>query len=351
MNRIGEPMPLRRTAIAFAIIVSITSIFGGWSGPKSGAMLECGYNSNAAQLSDENIALFDSGDPAWMRLQSTDDGFSRIGIDVGYRFRMGKMRAEAGLDYRFTKYFANAERDYHFIRPNIDLRAGRFRGEAAFAYIPKYSPTLYGDVDEPDEARFWMGYSMVRGELDLRYELFQNHSFGIAAKIEDDRYCDHFPEYDGQNYRFGPTWRWNGPVYLKLQYAYRVYNARGYDAEGETAESSDETDISYVEDRFEGYLSRNFKIWEKGTIGATWKLSQRFYTSEKPFALDYIHVGRRDRRADIAPFIDLKLSEKIAITSSYQFTIRDADSPYYDLDPVKDYSRSMVAIKLEYSIR
>ena len=337
---------------AFVFFLVVGSMFARWSGWRSNVAVEFGYNDNAAQLTDTEIELFENGDPKWLRLESTDDGFTRAGIDFEYRFRFGDIRAVTGCDYRFTKYLLDSERDYHFVRPFVDIRAGDFRCEAAIAAMPGYAAAIYGDVDLPDEPNVWAKYSMVRGELDARYEVFPKHSFGVAAKIERDKYNDYFPEYDGTSYRIGPTWRWSGPVYLKLHYVYRTYKARGYDTDGETLESSDETDISYIEDRFEGYISRDVEILGKDCLlGASWNLSHRFYTSEKPFSMDYIHIGRRDRRADIEPFFSVEIIDRIECTLSYKFTVRDADSPYFDLDPVKDYSRSIVGVKFDYSIR
>ncbi len=332
--------------LAFAVVC-----FGAWEDPRLSAFFEGGYNSNSAQLSECDLTAFEAGDPYWIDLSSTDDAVFRAGFEGEYRLRLSGVRIIGGLGYRFNKYLNNDEMDYHFVRPSMSVLKGSFRGDFALAHIPKYTPTLYSDDDSPQMPKLWSSYSTTRGEADLRYELFGKHSLALAGQVHRDTYSDDFPEYDGWGYRFGPVWRWSGPVYIKLGYAYREFSARGWDSEGETKATSDETDISFAEDRIDAYLSRRVYILSRrGLVGASLALARRFYSSEKDFSLDYIHVGRRDLRADLSPFLSCDVTDKMTITLRYDYTFRSADSPYYDLDSVKSWTRSIISARMAYSI-
>ncbi|HHS50259.1 MAG TPA: hypothetical protein ENN07_04005 [candidate division Zixibacteria bacterium] len=351
MNRAANQTKFRRTALIIVFAIFATISLGQWEGPRLSAFIEGGYNSNPAQLTSDEITQFGAGDPGWMRLTSTDDALFRAGLSGEYRVRIREWRVISVIDYRYNKFLHNSEMDYHFIRPSLMLRKGDFRADAALAYMPRYAYALFHDSDFPGEARFWAEYSMIRGEFEARFDMFDNHSFGIAGQVEYNEYNENFPEYDGVSFRVGPSWRWSGPVYLRMHYAYRVYNARGFDIEGHVVETSLKTDISFVEDRIEGYISRRFYLFSRrALLGASWRLSRRYYTSEKDFHIDYIHVARRDLRADISPFISCDATDRLNIRLGYSFTIRESDSPYFDLKPLKNYARSMAYLRLEYSI-
>ncbi len=328
------------------------SASGRWSGFKASVFLEPGYDSNPGILTEEDKENFADGDPYYMEMKSTDDYYLMFGGDIAYRYRLKKIKMESGLNYRYKNYFYNRELSYHYLRPRFEFRRKQWRGEFYCAFVFDYATSIYSDDDFPDEIPVWATYSASRAGFELRRKIFENHWFAVEGEYGYTEYNDNFPEYDGAGIRAGASWRWSGPVYLKLTYVYRTYDARGCDMENETKENSDESDISYVEDRIEGYVSRDLELRGNGlVIGPSFDLSRRFYSSEKDFLDDYIHVARRDLRADIGPFIRWKAPSEIDITLSCDFTIRDADSPYYNLDPVKDYNRARFALRAEYSIR
>ena len=333
--------------LAFILLFFAAGLPAKWGDLSSTVLIEPGYDSNPALLTVEEREMFEGGHPDFIRLESYDDSYLRAGCEINYLFRLGKIRAETGLLYRYTHYFFNREKSYHYIKTGIELRRKKWRGEFSFTLIPEYASRLYGDTDEPDEPYFWSTFSTTRFAISGRYEAISNHWVAIETEYETDRYNDHFPEYDGTGYKVGPVWRWTGPIYVKFGYAYRVYDARGYDTEAESKLDSDKSDISYVEDRLETYVSRDFGDF---TVGFSSDLSRRYYTSEKPFTDDYIHIARRDLRADIEPFIRLEATRKLELTLSCAITIRDSDSPYYDLDPIKDYNRAIFSVRAEYEI-
>lgn len=313
------------------------------------AMLELGYDSNPALLTEEEKAKFENGDPSFTNISSTDDAVLKTGFDISYKFQHKQLHIEASLLYRFNKNLHNAECDYHFIKGAISARKGIWQGSLAYAFMPRYATRPFADTDEPDEPDFWATYSMNRVELDLRVRAFRRHQFCVETSLERDFYNDHFPEYDGTVFRIGPAWRWSGPIYVRLAYAYKEYDARGYDRQGEKKEDSQKSDISYAEDRIESYISRSFELLErKAQVGTSIALSRRFYTSKKSFFDDYYHIGRRDLRADISPFFGLGLSDYINTTISYGITVRRSDSPYFDLSRVKNYDRHTISLRLDY---
>jgi len=336
------------------VILLLSSGFSAakWAGWRGNIFLETGYDSNPAILSEEQMDEFDAGDPYYSIMDAIDDGYATIGGALQYRFRTGESRWEFGGDYRWTRYLYNETASYHYLRPNAEFWRGRLRGEVHAVIVLGYASSVYNDTDLPDEIPVWATYDAYRGGGEVRFEIIEDHWLGADLEYGYSRYNDNFPEYDGANLRAGVAWRWSGPVYIKLGYAYRVYDARAFDAEGESAENSDDTDISYAEDRIESYLSRSISLVKQDfLIGASINLSQRFYTSEKDFIDDYIHLARRDLRADFSPFLRWETSDKLEFTLSFDYTIRDSDSPYYNLDDSKDYDRYKIALKSEYFFR
>ncbi len=342
----------KATIIGLALIALAGIKYAAWSGITADIFVETGYDSNLGILTSEQKEEFEDGDPYYMNMTSYDDVCARLGGEFDYRFRIGRARAEMGLYYRYTGYLNNYDNSYHYAYPSFEIRRRGWRGKAFGEFVFGYATSLYNDVDFENAEPIWAVYDAYRGGMEIERDVLESHSIALDFKYGYSQYNDNFPEYDGAEYRVGAAWRWNGPVYIKLAYAYRIYDARAYDIQGECAANSDDTDISYNEDRIESYISRDVKVFDEDfLVGATFDLSQRFYTSEKDFHTDYIHVGRRDRRADIAPFVRWDMSRKVSFRLDYEFTIRDADSPYYNISALKDYTRSTVAIRADYSFR
>lgn len=342
---------IRRTAIAGLALIAIVGInYAAWSGIVGDIFLETGYDSNPGILTSEQMEEFEEGDPYYLNMESYDDVYTRIGGEFDYRFRIQRARAELSLYYRYTDYLNNPDNSYHYAYPMFEIRRRGWHGEAWGEFVFGYATSIYNDTDYENTEPEWAIYDAYRGGAAIERDIIGEHSLAVDFEYGHSRYDDSFPEYDGAEYRIGAAWRWSGPLYIKLAYAYRIYDARAYDTEGENAASSDDTDISYNEDRIESYISRDVKFaGQDFFLGGIIDLSQRFYTSEKDFHDDYIHVGRRERRADIAPFVRWEMSSKLSFTIDYEFTIRDADSPYYDISALKDYTRSTVALRAEYS--
>ena len=93
------------------------ALFARWTGLRPNIVVETGYDTNPALLTCEDIDLFEAGDPNYMDLESTDDGYLRIGGDLSYRFKLSGIKAEAGILYRYTRYFLNLKRlSLHLVR-------------------------------------------------------------------------------------------------------------------------------------------------------------------------------------------------------------------------------------------
>lgn len=342
-----------RNATITAIILLLTSFCTAqWSGLRGNVFLDAGYDSNPGILSQSQKEAFEAGDPYYMNMEAYDDAFAKAGGEIGYRFLIKRVRSEASVLYQYTGYVYNKDCAYHYIKPTLSFQRRAWQGSIYGKFVFGFATSIYNDVDLTDSPPVWTIYDAYRGGGEIRRNIIDRHSAGIDFEYGYSRYNDNFPEYDGTNYRVGFAWRWNGPVYSKIAYAYQTYTARAYDIEGQTAESSRKTDISYNEDRIETYFSKSLKIaGESFLLGATIDLSQRFYSSEKDFHIDYLHVARRDRRADLSPFVRWDMASKIRFTANYTYTVRITDTPYYDISPLKDYNRSIFSVKAEYSFR
>ncbi len=342
-----------KKAIIIALVLLLSSFCAAqWKGLRGNVFLDTGYDSNMGILSESQKEAFEAGDPYYMNMEAYDDIFAKAGGEIGYRFLIKRVRSEASVFYQYAGYVYNPDCSYHYIKPTLSFQRRSWQSSIYGKFVFGFATSIYNDVDLTNSPPVWAVYDAYRGGVEIRRDIIDKHSAGIDFEYGYSLYNDNFPEYDGASYRVGLAWRWSGPVYTKIAYAYQMYAARAFDIDGQTAESSRKTDISYNEDRIESYFSRGVEIaGERFLLGATIDISQRFYTSEKGFHLDYLHVARRDRRADFSPFVRWDLSSKIRITANYTHTIRITDTPYYDISPLKDYNRSIFSVKADYSFR
>jgi len=343
---------IKNSKFFLAILLFTALCSAQWTGLRGSLFLETGYDSNPGILTESQMESFKAGDPYYLNMPAYDDAYTKAGGEAVYRFRIGRARSEMALFYQFAGYLHNSECSYHYIRPSLTVQRRGWHGSVYGKFAFGFATSIYNDVDLSNAAPVWAVYDAYRGGGEIRRDIYGNHSLALDFEYGYSQYNDNFPEYDGANYRIGSAWRWSGPVYIKIAYAYHIYDARAYDIEGQDAETSIKTDISYTEDRLESYISRNLKIARHDFLaGATVDLSQRYYTSEKDFHIDYIHLARRDRRADIAPFIRWDYSSKLSFSVNYSLTIRMSDTPYYDIAPLKDYNRHTISMKADYSFR
>lgn len=343
-------MKFSKSAILFSTFLSALSLFGT-SYQSYSIYLETGYDNNPALLTEEEKSAFENGSPKFMNIESWDDLYARLGgsASIEFRFKRGR-RLNIGLGGFYTHNAFNEKNNYLYLKPFCEYRTREWVFGSAYTFIPRFAVRPYNDLDEPNSPAIWATYKMHRGSVDVRKKFLDKYWLCFEGEIESDIYNDNFPEYDGLSWQAGPAIRWSGPIYVKIRYNYGEYYARGYDENGETKLDSDETDISYVEDLIDGYVSWRFDLLEKRwTLALSYAFSRKFFTSEKPFSVDYIHIGRRDLRLDLGPSIDCKLTDSFTARANFNYTSKASDSPYYDLEPTKSYDRYRISLRGEYN--
>jgi hypothetical protein len=179
-------------------------------------------------------------------------------------------------------------------------------------------------------------------------------SAAIEYKWEVLDYNSYFTEYDTKANLFGGSicqkFLKNGA--LDVEYLYKDANAKGYDQDGETVLTSDESDISYGQHAGEVDL-----MWRIGketplSIRGSYRYEYRTYTSEKSVEDDPFHHGRKDTKQTICGSLNLKMTSNLSANVSYRYRQRSVDSPRKDeITEVKDYTNHCVSVGLRFEVQ
>jgi hypothetical protein len=165
-------------------------------------------------------------------------------------------------------------------------------------------------------------------------------------------YNPHFTEYDTKANRFGFELLYDCTPWMQagFEYAFKRAGAKGYDEEGETRESSDDSDISYDEDYFQGVIRSDLSGFLSRAVDLSigYQVARRFYTTEKTLEEDPFHAGRKDsiHRFSIAAAYDL--IRAVSLFGRYEFQWRDVNSKgNVRITEVKNYDRNRISLGIE----
>ena len=308
--------------------------------------LEMQYIDNVCALSDSERSMFLNRERSYL-LGSLDDNRFRLGINhqinLG-RFRNFKMAVFLSGTYVF--HAINGELNY--LSGSVSLRARSRKNYAriTFGFVPYYCSRAYYDPES--DSYQWAEYMRLSGSLYLRRRLFRGMYAGVIIYYAFLRYNDYFPEYDSRQYRLGGELTWRGAIDINAKYYFKKSIARGYDQSGEDVLTSDESDISYEQDRFVLSLSRRFNAFERNVeLSLTADARFRIYTSQKPYWLDPLHLGRVDR------FLYLSGSARFYLTSKWwlelggRLRLRKATSEHNpNIEALRSYSVKAISMKL-----
>jgi len=315
--------------------------------------LAVAYDSNVFRYSDADLdAYLDGERPDRYPMDSADD--VRVEPTALLAFerdepggRRTKLSVEAGVrlpvvnpDKGFARLSAALleERDDAFVALRCDA-------------VPHY---LIRDVWDPDAENGIGAYAPCGYSTQgFGAEIGWGSRLGLSARWDyrEYRYDPDFIEYDARATTAGvtATLRPRRGVRVDLGYDLRQSVARGYDEDGETRSTSDDSDTSYDQDSY-----RVRARWEAGrlwgrpaVVTLRGSLARRFYLTGKSRQDDPYHAGRDDTYGTVAGGLEVRLDERALVEVFAEWRTRDAHSDAVpDIGRTKDFEAARLGIRL-----
>lgn len=315
------------------------------------------YDDNILRYSEKFIERFENGrDPDRFRVESLDDVIQRLDLTVDRDFAgLGGRRAEFTLDVGHRAYSRNSIKDWTRFSASVgqDLGLGR-AFELSISWLPGFYVRHLRDSDlrggGPSVDPF-QPFEFDKGDVRLDY----SHRLGIDHRarwhlgLASFRHVDAFREFDSDNVFAGLRLDSRLSRTFRLSYAleYTDSAARGWDEEGETLETSDDTDPSYRQ--WDVMVAARFRLPGKrrSTLFLQAEVGLREYTTDKPASVAPLHNGREDDLLRFYASWQLDLGKGYSLTLFGQ--LRDRSSTALieaDIGDEKDYEQYELGLRL-----
>ncbi len=333
-------------AYIIVVFVSLVSIaYGGFSGAIFSGFR---YDSNICKLSDYDLARFSTGEKDFL-LDTSDDGIIRTGTILKWKNRISGINLDGSGMIIHNIYISNGYKDYLYCAFDFAVRRKNTRLKISGTYIPKYASRAY--LDDDTDSTKWASYWSSTAKIELRQRTFFGIYIGGKYEYRFARYNDYFPEYDSQRNAFGIFAAKYVPFKSEIGYYFYTSDARGYDRDGESKETSDESDISYEQDKFYTSLGYDSKIHSIQTeFDLDFAIFHRVYVSTKPYSTDPLHLGRDENVFSIKPAAKIFITDNLWTKTSAEYFQRDARSEYNpDIPKLRDYNRMRTTITLGWN--
>ncbi len=342
MNRKANDIKLTQTLSSGARIAQVLMLilyFTQSDGRTSGSIgLGLMYDSNICRLSSYDIDRFKNGDKDFL-LDTADDGIFKLSASLLWKSGWRGNHITIGLNTSGYLYYRNEDKNYIWSQLFLILRSGRAKLRLSSSFVPRYNSRAYIDADT--DSTKWAGYWSSTNSIDIRYRVFKKNYLGVTYEFRRAWYNNYFPEYDSDRHSFGIYIQRYTPIKVKLGYKFYKSTARGYDQDGETKETSDETDISYEQDLFYTSVCSDVRAFSLN-VETEIKLDvyHRVYTSQKPYYIDPLHLGRDEWRLSVEPSAKLYISPRIWAKANIEFSLRRANSEFNpEIPKLRNYDR------------
>jgi hypothetical protein len=330
------------------------SLPGGWN---LIARLASYYDANILRYSEKYIQSFENGDdPGRFRVQSLDDIVYRADLYVDYGFAGLKQRpAELSLDFEHRAYQKNSIKDWSRFGISFSQEFRKNRrltlrlSTTSDYYVRHYRDsdlTGQGSTSDPFRA---FGYKKTEGLLTFAHEVGASMNARYYVGLAQLDHFATYEEFDGRyifvglrhEYRAGSRWR------LSYGLQYTDSEAQGYDQPGETRESSNDADPSYLQSSIMAAARLRLPGKRLHFLFAQVELGWRDYTTDKSPDQDRYHSGRDDKMARIFISWNLDLSERYRLTLFAQARQRRSEATAsFDIGAEKDFDQYEVGIRL-----
>jgi hypothetical protein len=315
--------------------------------------LAVSYDSNVFRYSDADLdAYLDGERPDRYAMDSADDVRIEPTALLALQRdepggRMTKLSLEAGVRLPVVNPDKGFGRVAAVLREEHDGAFVAFRCDA----VPHY---LIRDVWDPDAENGAGAYApCAYSTQGFGAEVGWGTRLGLSARWDyrEYRYDPEFIEYDARAMTagVGATLRPRRGLRVDLGYDLRQSVARGYDEEGETRSTSDDSDTSYDQDSYHVRARCEAgRLWGRpAVVTLRGSLARRFYLTGKSRQEDPYHAGRDDTYGTIAGGLEVRLDERARVEVFAEWRTRDAHSDAVpDIGRTKDFDAARLGIRL-----
>ncbi len=326
------------------------------------------YDNNILKYSTKYLERFiNNEDEGRFHINAYDDIIVNPTLSSSYTFKLfGKRKSKINLDLSTKKYIVNNIKSFSSFtigfRQYITKRASF---KLYYSYIPSFYIRHFRDEDWVDvygytpESFVPMGFSKDSYNFWVQNTFFKNTRIMFSMAYLKYYYNEHFIEYDSKNMAYGL--KLYQPVTNKIKiiagYQFVSSDAKAFDEIGETKETSDDSDGSYLEDIF--IIGLNYKLPRihkmSNYFDIDCRIQKRYFSSTHYLEIDPTHAGRVDDNYRIYSKYTIRLNKKYKLTAFYNYLYRStttlAEENVEYLSNEKDYKQFQVGLKLTYTFK
>lgn len=326
------------------------------------------YDNNILKYSDKYLDRFmNNQDPGRFHIDTYDDVILFQSADVSATFRIFKdLRSKVNFDINNNLYVVNGIKNWYYatlgFQQYITKRASV---KVFYTYLPDFYVRHFRDEDWVEVYGYtpvtFVPFSFSKDNYGfwIQNTFFKSTRVKFSLDYSKYYYNQHYTEYDSRNFLYGFYLYQEVVDGLRLEIGYHwlTSDAKGYDQPGETKESSDDADATFVED---GY--RFGVVWDiprikkfRHNLDAELEFEKRYYTTTHYVEVDPEHAGRVDNALQLNVTYNFELSRSWQLSAFYNFFYRDtySSSKYNQayLSAEKDFNQSQVGLKAIYYLK
>lgn len=328
------------------------------------------YSDNVFNLSEYDLERFETGEPIFSFIETSDDLILTSRLRTRYSFLELENKSKNINRIRFTGYFSPAlntylsnsgKSSYSFLtglftmyqpssnrnrRYNLNLYYGFYAGNYTRDYRDIDGTGDYESFEyDKNLYRIYSFFNLTDKDLPLLY--FQ---------IEDFYHNQYFTEYDGRAVTYGLGWRRNfNDFYMRAFYYYREfdpfnisYKLDNLDLTERISDSAYESDIFYIEMKANrvgvGYTSDIRPFF-------SYRYEKRHYITDLPLTVAPFHSTREEERHSLNIGCDFLFYRNLDIIFEYDLRMRKTKSDNKDVPKYKDYTKHEFSLTFEYNLR
>ena len=235
----------------------------------------------------------------------------------------------------------------------------------AYNHIPEFYVRNFRDDDWVEVFGYipqtFKPYSFSKDNysLSIQKSFFKATWVNLSFQLNEYFHNRHYIEYDSKNLLYGLkiTQPITKTFRLSAGYQYTSSVAKGFDEEGETIETSDDGDASYVEDRFTLGLRWTLpKIFKKSNyLTVESRFQNLYYSTDNYLENDPIHAGRVDKNIRVYLNYNVRMNKAFRITAFYNSLYRDSTTEAVQneqyLSDEKDYKQYQTGLRITYNFK
>jgi hypothetical protein len=326
------------------------------------------YDNNILKYSDKYIDRFlNNQDEGRFHISTYDDIILYQSADISATYRIiKKLKSKFNVNFFSNSYMVNNIKNWYFVTLGYQqYLTKRASFKIFYNYLPHYYVRHFRDEDWVDvygytpETFVQFAYGKDNYGFWIQNTFFKNTRINLGIDYSKYYHNKHYTEYDCKNYIIGislyqPV---HEKVRLELGYENEHSNAKGYDEPGETKETADDADATYLENGFTFGVNWEMpKIKKTGnSLDVKLGYQKRYYLSQHYLEEDREHVSRVDDNVQLVATYNVYLSKAFKLGAFYRFNFRrsDSDSPINELylAAEKNYNQSQFGLQITYDIK